>query len=214
MLILASTSPWRLKMVRDAGLPIEGVAPTIEEYTIQADSPEVQSAPADPGLPAPSGAGSVALALGRAYAKARSVAEIRPEAWVIGADQVCWMDGLLFEKPRSPAEHLEHLRILREKSHFLSTAVCVIHPQGMHRFVEHSEVCFRKDLNDQELRSYVASGEGAGCAGGYQVEARGALLIGSIRGDWYNVIGLPLFRLITVLRQQGWKSPLASENST
>lgn len=189
MLVLASTSPWRIGMLKSAGIPAEGVAPPIDEYSITADEP-------------------VQLAIARAHGKAASVVALRPEAWVIGADQVCWMDQDLFEKPKSPEEHLDQLKRLSGRRHTLSTAVSLFLPGGReYRVVEHSYITLRS-LPEVELRAYIASGEGSACAGGYQAEAKGALLIERIEGDWHNVIGLPLFAVISLLRQQGWKSSL------
>jgi septum formation protein len=216
MLILASTSPWRLGMLRDAGIPVEGVAPPFDEYSIGHDHPSTLKAaqlpPGQMGIARGRLAArrAVGLAIARAEAKAHSVATIRPEAWVIGADQVCWMDDQIFEKPKSPEEHLRHLVALRGRKHQLSTAVHLFTPKGPRSFVEHTGIEMRADLSDAELSAYVRSGEGSGCAGGYQVEARGALLMEAIHGDWHNVIGLPLFRLISLLRKEGWISPLAA----
>jgi septum formation protein len=72
-------------------------------------------------------------------------------------------------------------------------------------FVEHSRVRLRADLEDAELLAYVRLGEARGCAGGYMVERRGAWLIEDVEGDWQNVIGLPIFPLVTRLRARGWR---------
>ncbi len=207
MLVLASTSPWRIGMLRSAGVVAEGAAPPVDEYSILAPTP-------------------VEMAVARAVGKARSVAELRPDDWVIGADQVCWMEApgappgtpaLLFEKPRSPEEHLQQLKTLAGREHTLSVAVALCLPGGPGHarsapeervILTHSRIRMR-DLPEAELAAYVRSGEGAGCAGGYQAEAGGALLIERIDGDWYNVLGMPLFELISLLRHEGWSSPLA-----
>ncbi|HNH50003.1 MAG TPA: nucleoside triphosphate pyrophosphatase [Myxococcota bacterium] len=194
MLVLASTSPWRISMLKSGGVVAEGVAPPIDEASVLAPEP-------------------VALAEARALAKARSVAVLRPADWVIGADQVCWMEGQLFEKPKSPAEHLEHLRALRGRWHTLSTAVALCMPGKERLHLEHTRILLRSDLSDGELAAYVAGGEGAACAGGYQAEAMGAQLIERVEGDWYNVIGLPLFALIGILRSEGWRSPLNASST-
>ena len=192
MLVLASTSPWRIAMLKSSGVAATGVAPPIDEAAVTAPDP-------------------VALAEARARAKARSVAALRPLDWVIGADQVCWSEQRIFEKPKSPAEHLEHLHALRGRWHTLSTAIVLCMPGKEHLHLEHTRILLRADLSDEELGAYVASGEGASCAGGYQAEAMGALLIERVEGDWSNVIGLPLFALIGILRSEGWRSPLSSE---
>ncbi len=188
-IVLASTSPWRLQMLVAAGIPCEGVAPRADERTVQDPDP-------------------VACALGRAAVKARSVP--RPDAIVIGADQVAHLDGEVFGKPRDPEDHLARLQALRGRAHRLVTGVCIVAPDGPElRFVEETVLHGRPDLSDAELAAYVASGEGSGCAGGYAVEGRGAQLFARIEGDYFNVIGLPLFRVVDALRGMGWRPDLA-----
>jgi len=78
------------------------------------------------------------------------------------------------------------------------------HPFGRaYHFVETTEVYFRSDLSDEMLAHYIQIGEARNCAGGYMMEQRGAWLIEKIKGDWQNVIGLPIFPLTTVLRHLG-----------
>ena len=74
-------------------------------------------------------------------------------------------------------------------------------------FTVDTAVRFRADVDDSELDAYVASGEAAGCAGGYMAERRGAWLIEAIEGDWQNVIGLPIFALLASLRARGYRLP-------
>lgn len=187
-IVLASTSPWRLKMLVAAGIPCEGVAPLADERSVLDLDP-------------------VARALGRATVKARSVP--RPDVIVLGADQVAHFNGEVFGKPRDPADHLARLRSLRGRSHTLSTGVCIVVPGGPElRFVDQSVLHARADLTDSELAAYVASGEGSGCAGGYAIEGRGSQLFSRIDGDYFNVLGLPLLRVIDALRGLGWRPDL------
>lgn len=197
-LILASQSRWRIQILRDSGIIAQGIGAPIDEYSITHPEP-------------------VGMAEARALGKARSVAELHPEAWVIGADQVAWLSTgdktWILEKPKSPQEHFEHLCLLRGKTHTLSTALVLITPQKEQLHVEHTRITMRSDLSDAELLGYVQSGEGAECCGGYQAEAKGALMIERIEGDWFNVIGLPLHALVSLLRQEGWRSPFAASSS-
>ena len=184
-LILASSSPWRLAALCDAGIPCETVTPEVDEHTITN---------ADP----------VALAVARAAAKARDVARRHPESLVVGADQVAHLDGEGFGKPTDPDDWMRRLRALRGRTHTLSTGVALAEGEVIETFVVSTAVRFRADLRDEELDAYIRSGEGAGCAGGYQIERRGAWLIEAIDGDWWNVIGLPVLPLISRLRARGW----------
>lgn len=184
-LILASSSPWRLAALRDAGIPCETVPPEVDEHLIINEDP-------------------VATAVARAEAKALDVARKHPDALVVGADQVAHLDGEGFGKPRDPEDWAARLHALRGRTHLLSTGVALVEGGEVETFVVSTAVRFRADLRDEELAAYIRSGEGAGCAGGYQVERRGAWLIEAIDGDWWNVIGLPILPLISHLRARGW----------
>lgn len=185
-LLLASTSPWRLGLLRDAGIRCEAVSPEVDEDAITAPDP-------------------VALAVARATAKALAVARRSPGALVLGADQVAHLDGEPFGKPRDPEDWIARLRALRGRAHLLSTGVALAEDELVESFVVSSEVRFRADVSDEEILDYVALGEARGCAGGYQVERRGAWLVEAVDGDWWNVIGLPLLPLIGHLRARGWR---------
>jgi septum formation protein len=187
--VLASTSQWRLELLIGAGLPFRAVDPGVDEALVVA--------------PAPGGPQEVALA--RAEAKALAVARRMRSALVVGADQVAHLDGEQFGKPLNAADHLSRLKSLRGRRHELTTGVVVMGPGELdvERLVVTSGVRFRSDLLDGELAAYVASGEGSGCAGGYMVERRGAWLVEEVDGDWLNVIGLPVFPLVGLLRRRG-----------
>lgn len=194
-LVLASSSRWRAQILRETGIDVELCPSPADETSVQ---------DADP----------VRLAKGRALVKALAVAALRPEAWVIGADQVAHLDGEPFGKPESPEDHLVRLRQLRGRTHRLTTALALVRssPEGgpvvVEAFEEHTDITFRADLTEEELAAYVRSGEGSECAGGYRAEARGAQLIARVDGDWTNVIGLPIHRLVDHLRAGGWRPKL------
>ncbi len=190
-LVLASGSVWRMRMLLAAGMPCRAVSPKINEKAINEGAP-------------------VETARARALAKARAVAALEGSgSLVIGADQVVHLEGRMLGKPRDPGAHLAMLQQLRGRQHELVTAVALV-PGS---FVGGEGRCFevrtllamRADLGDAELRAYVATGEASGCGGGYMIEAMGAQLFEGVEGDWNNVVGLPLFRLITELRCLGWR---------
>jgi septum formation protein len=140
-----------------------------------------------------------------AAAKAEAVAVGREHQWVIGADQVVHLHGEVFGKPRDPADHLARLRSMRGRHHELVTGWALRGPGAPGDGVVVTTMRVRADLTDQELSDYVATGEGAGCAGGYMAEAQGAFLFEAVDGDWFNIVGLPLFELMTALRARGWR---------
>ena len=187
-LVLASTSPWRLQLLGEAGILAEAIAPAVDEELIV-------------------GTGPIETAQMRATAKAKAVAKECPSALVVGADQVIHMDGETIGKPADDTVWVQRLRQMRGRTHQLTTAVALIDGDGAEEFAVTTEVRFRGDLTDEELHAYIASGEARGCAGGYMIERRGAWLVESIEGDWLNVIGLPVLHLVSRLRARGWSVP-------
>jgi septum formation protein len=187
-LVLASTSPMRRQLLAAAGLDALGVAPGVDESAVTADSP-------------------VQLVRELARRKAHAVAVAHPDAWVVGSDQVIFDPdhGEPWGKPADGAQHLERLQALRGRVHHLVTGLCLVGPEGEEVEHELTRLRVRADLGDDELAAYVATGEASGCAGGYAVEGRGAFLFEVVDGDWNNVLGLPLFRLFTLLRKRGWR---------
>ena len=184
-LLLASTSPWRRKMLADAGVFARGVAPGVDE---------------DSDQPVPS-----QRAIDLARRKALAVFEQHPEALVLGADQVVPNGNAIWGKPADPVAHLAQLQQLRGASHELVTGWCLVSQDGETTGHAVTRMVGRSDLTDAELRAYVATGEGSGCAGGYAAEGQGAFLFERIDGDWNNVLGLPLFDVLTALRARGWR---------
>ena len=184
-LVLASASPWRRAMLQGAGIDAEGRASGVDERAVRADGPR-----------------SLALALARA--KAEAVAGQVPDRWVLGADQVVHQEGEVFGKPDGPDDHLARLQHMRGTTHELVTGWWLTGPGRPAHGVCTTRMHVRGDLTDDELAAYVATGEGAGCAGGYAAEAHGAFLFERVEGDWFNVIGLPLFEVLGALRARGW----------
>jgi len=184
-LVLASTSPWRARILADVGIPCEVLAPTFDEAAVEGPDP-------------------VDLAVRRARGKALSVAGLPPGAWVLGADQVAHLDGEPFGKPLDPEDHRRRLRALSGRLHTLTTAVCLVADGVPYELLAHTHLRFRV-LPDDEIDAYVASGDGSGCAGGYRAEGPGAALIEAVDGDWFNVVGLPVFPLVGLLRRLGWR---------
>lgn len=185
-IVLASGSRWRRELLQSAGISCESRTSGVDEHACQERRPRE-------------------LARELARQKAMAVAAHETDALVIGADQVMELDGDAFGKPADPADHLAQLKRLRGREHALIVGVALVGAGRTVVFDETTRVRFRADLSDAELQAYVDSGEGAGCAGGYEAERRGAQLIHSIDGDWNNVIGLPIFRLVTELRALGWR---------
>jgi septum formation protein len=177
-------------MLEGAGLSVRAVPPRVDERALQADL----------GLEDP-----VEVAIALASAKADEVGT-RVQGFVLAADQVLWDGEHVIGKPEDPADHLARLMSLRGREHELLTAWCLRAPDGSRRRgIARTRLTMRDDLTDAELRAYVETGEGSGCAGGYAIEGHGVWLFERIDGDWFNVVGLPLMDVLTALRSLGWR---------
>ena len=138
-----------------------------------------------------------------ALAKAREVAaRCTAEDLVIGADTIVWVDGRPFGKPHSEEDAARMLRRLSGDCHTVYTGVAVLHAGAESVEVEESRVWFR-ELGDEEIERYIATGEPMDKAGAYGAQGRGALFVRAIEGDFFNVMGLPLCRLGEMLKKQG-----------
>jgi septum formation protein len=189
-LILASSSPRRAELLRDASIAFEVWTPQVDEARRPGESVE-------------------ALVARLAEVKARGAAESvrkKNSAIVIGADTAVELNGELFGKPRDAAHAREILAALSGHTHHVLTGICVLRlPDGvMKSAVETTAVTF-VPLDANEIAAYVASGEPFGKAGGYAIQGRAGQYIPRIEGCYFNVVGLPLARLRALLRDLGWQ---------
>jgi len=179
-IVLASTSPRRRDLLEEAGVVFEVVPSPAEEIHDASMSPDF-------------------LCELNAGLKADAVALLRPEATVIGADTLVFIDGLALGKPQDLAEAKAMLRRLSGRSHHVCTGVCVIFPQGKrHLFHELTEVIFH-ELNDEEIDEYFTLVDPLDKAGGYGIQEHGERIVAEIRGNFENVMGLPVRKLIEAL---------------
>lgn len=185
--MLASTSPFRQSLLRAAGIDFLAEAPGGEEH-------------------APPGLTPKQLARHLALLKAEAVAARHPDALVIGSDQTAELDGALLRKPKSRAEARRQLQAMAGRSHWLHTAVTLrrLSPPLRRVAVESIKLTMR-ELTAREIEAYLDTAEWQGCAGGYRIEGRGLLLFDSVRGDYHAIVGLPMLRLVRMLREAGVK---------
>jgi septum formation protein len=184
-LILASSSEARRHLLEGLHIPFRVETPDYDESH-------------------PAGVRPSDLAETLALGKARSVAVRFPEALVVGADQILSCEARGFRKPENASQAREHLSFLRGKSHLLITGLALLCEKTHELRVDHEVVRLTmRFLGDEEIDSYVATGEWEGCLGAYRVEGEGIKLFQRIEGDLNAVRGLPLVRLCNALRDFG-----------
>ncbi|MGW2214224.1 Maf family protein [Nonomuraea sp. NPDC001684] len=178
MIVLASASPTRLTVLRNAGLDPKVIVSGVDEDAFSAHSP-------------------AALSLVLAKAKAQAVASGLEEGLVIGCDSILELDGRPYGKPGTPEEAVERWRIMRGRTGRLVTGHCVIDvPTGRQAAQVATTVVRFGQPSEEEIAAYVATGEPLGLAGGFSIEGRGGWFVEGIEGDHGNVLGvsLPLLR--------------------
>lgn len=178
-IILASESPRRKELFSKLGIPFEVQRSGVLEKVDGVYNPEE-------------------LAIAISDLKANAIAEKNPEAIVIAADTTVWLGEVLLSKPINNAQAMEFIKLLSGKVHQVNTGVSIV-GQGVHiSFVESTLVKFY-ELSDEEVAAYVESGDPLDKAGGYGIQTMGGLFVEEIRGDYHNVVGLPLSRLYRTL---------------
>lgn len=184
-LILASGSPRRSDLLRQMG---------VEFRIITSDATEIH----DGELTAHE------VAQVNAYRKARTVAKKHPDALVLGADTVVYLDMLLMGKPGSMEHAYEMLEKLQGRTHEVVTAVCLLnlrsHKQRI--FTEGTNVTFRS-LDAVAIRRYLTKINPLDKAGAYAIQEEGDSIVEKIAGSYTNVVGLPIERLQTELHAWG-----------
>ena len=127
--------------------------------------------------------------------KAVAVAADWPDAVVIGADTLVWLDREPLGKPRTMEEARGMMRRLSGRGHVVCTGVCLVLPGGeLRRFHDETVVVFR-ELSDVEIDAYFALVNPLDKAGAYGVQEHGERIVAEVRGSWTNVVGLPMERL-------------------
>jgi septum formation protein len=191
-IILASGSPHRRALLRNAGLEFSAQKPDIDERAVEAALAGSGATPED-----------VAAVL--AEAKAVAVSERHPDALVIGSDQTLSLGDELFHKPADMEAARRQLLRLSGRTHQLSSAV-VLARQGraVWRHTSVAHMTMRK-LDPAAIGRYLSDvGDAAlGSVGCYQIEGRGIRLFEKIEGDFFTIVGLPLLPLFAALRDQG-----------
>ncbi len=184
-LILASGSPRRRELLRNAGFTFEVIPPEVAE-----DNPD-NEAPAK-------------LVERLALDKAEAVAgrfHRQDNVVVLGADTVVVVDSTLLGKPASPAEARQMLQRLSGRTHEVITGVALVEPETARRTVAHETTrVFFRPLEPQEMEDYVATGEPLDKAGAYAIQGGASRFVTRVEGCYFNVMGLPVALVDRLLR--------------
>ncbi|MEW6348629.1 MAG: Maf family protein [Thermodesulfobacteriota bacterium] len=194
-LILASSSPRRRDLLREIRAHFEVVLPTIEEASVNGESPED-------------------LVCRLARDKADEVAALHPNRWVLAADTIVVIDGKILGKPADPREAEAMLTTLSARTHVVYTGYAILRsdrPESARvRFVT-SQVHIR-DMSPAEISDYVATREPMDKAGAYAIQGIGAGIVEWVSGSYTNVVGLPLCEVARDLKELGIFDFLAEAN--
>jgi len=134
--------------------------------------------------------------------KASAVATRDPDLITIGADTVVVINRKVLGKPADPGDAARMLRMLSGREHTVITAVAVSRGRKLRSAIEEVRVTFRR-LRGDEIDEYIAMGEPMDKAGAYGIQGYGATIVERIEGDYFAVMGLPLVRLVGLMRDVG-----------
>lgn len=181
VLILASASQRRQDLLREAGIVFD-------------------SCPADIAEERRAGEAPVAYACRLAREKAETVAKRFPGRLVLGADTIVVVDDRVLEKPRDPEDAGRMLRLLSGRRHQVITAVSLVDPSGRSETRSSTTDVYFRQITDEEILSYVNSGEPMDKAGAYAIQGGAGAWVQRIEGEYSNVVGLPLSLVTELLR--------------
>ncbi|TES48963.1 septum formation inhibitor Maf [Halalkalibacterium halodurans] len=185
-LILASGSPRRKQLLEQMNVPFTVCKSTIDETF-------------DPTFPPD----EVVQQLARQ--KAQDVAKKHEDSFILAADTIVVFQGRILGKPATEQEARQMLSQLSDQSHEVLTGVALLHQGQVETFVETTEVRFWP-LTVTEIETYLQTGEPFDKAGAYGIQGLGAYLVKELKGDYYNVVGLPLSRTVRALKVHGFST--------
>lgn len=180
MIVLASASPRRAEILRSVGWPFENLAQDVDETRRASEE-----------------AREYVQRLART--KAEAAAQSRPEAMIVGADTTVVIGDEILEKPRDHDDARRMLRQLSGQWHQVLTGVAIVGPSETRIACATTEVKFA-GMSADEIDWYVSSGEPMDKAGAYAIQGLGSRFIEGIRGEYFNVVGLPVHLLYEMVR--------------
>jgi septum formation protein len=185
-IILASSSPRRKELLKQIGIKFIEHPSNFEEKNTHI-SPHH-------------------LVIHNAKGKAKEVAKFYKNALIIGVDTVVAYKEHLIGKPKNNIDAKRILKLLSNTTHEVITGVCVYNTKTG-KILTKSETTQIKmaKISNEEIEKYIKTGEGKDKAGSFAIQGKGSLFIKKIDGDYFNVVGLPIYLLKTMLKTQGYK---------
>ncbi len=184
-LILASKSPRRRYLLKQAGLEFDVIPSAVDESAMALDAPDL-------------------YVQQLANAKAEEIARRFPDRWIIGADTIVLIDNQILGKPDGKTAARDMLQRLSGQTHqvFTGFTICCRALKKNHTEATRTDVTF-KSLSPKEIEWYIHTDEPFDKAGAYAIQGLGTFLVKSIRGSYTNVVGLPVCEVIEVLIREG-----------
>ncbi|MBD3330355.1 septum formation protein Maf [Candidatus Peregrinibacteria bacterium] len=185
-LVLASASPRRIELLKEIGLDFKVDPADFEEK-------DTHLTPKD-------------LVEHNSLGKAQVTAHKHKNSLVIGVDTVGVVGDTILNKPKNHAEAKKMLKLLSGSKHRVISAITIIDTDTKKALTEiETTYVYMDELTEEEMEEYLASGEGDDKAAGYAIQGKGALYIKKIEGDYFNVVGLPIFKLRRMLKTMNYK---------
>lgn len=186
LLILASASPRRLELLKQVGVTPDQIVPAdIDETPHKGEKPRM-------------------LANRLAFEKATKIAKENTQHFILASDTVVACGNRFLGKAEDKSEAEKFLRTLSGRRHSVYTGVCLIAPNGRTITKTICTVVKFKNLEQSDIDFYLNSDEWQGKAGGYAIQGLAARFIRGINGSYSNVVGLPLFETINMLKGSGY----------
>jgi septum formation protein len=191
MLVLASASPRRQELLRNAGIPFRAQPANVDETPHAGERPR-----------------KYAERLARE--KALAVWQMHPEEIVLGADTIVVVDDAILGKPRDPEDAFRMLRLLSGREHRVITGVCLVKAAAKSssenspaelKIASETTLVTMTTIRDEEIRAYIATGEPMDKAGAYAIQGVASRWIPRIEGDYSNVVGLPVALVYRMLKE-------------
>ena len=192
-IILASSSPRRIAYLKELGVRFHCVAPEIDETIYENESPRD-------------------YVRRLAILKAKTVAKLHPQVWVLGADTTVVVDNEVLGKPKNPSDAKRMLNRLAGRTHHVLSGIALVNESRMKTksAVSSTRVIFRS-LSRKEIECYINTGEPFDKAGAYGAQGKGGILLKRIEGSFSNVVGLPLEKFYELWTSESlpslWNSP-------